>query len=87
VIEKKGLGGKRICRVGINLTNKTNNNLQRLATSCGMSKASFAAMIIERCLSDPLMVSQLQAEFNVNPAYRVIVVRVGGEVELRVQGW
>ncbi|MBB6447375.1 hypothetical protein [Bacillus benzoevorans] len=85
MIEGKGLGGKRVCPTKLSLTNRMDSNLKRLATSCGMPKATLAALIIERCMSDPLYVSQLQKEFNVNPSYLVMPVTRNGEVELVVR--
>lgn len=84
--EERGLGGKRVCRVGVNLTNKTNNKLSKLATACGMPKTTLAALLVERCLDDPLLISKLQQEFNKHAAYKVMPVKVNGETEYMFRG-
>lgn len=86
MIENRGLGGKRVCRVGINLTNEMNNKLSRLATSCGIPKTTLAALLVERCLDDPVIVSKLQQEFNKHEAYRVLPISVNGETKYMFRG-
>lgn len=86
MIEKKGIGGKRVCRVGVNLTNQYHNKLSKLATSCNMSKTTLAALILERCLDDPVMVDKLQKEFNVHPVYKIMPFRKDGNVDYMFRG-
>mgnify|MGYP000918054056 CR=1 FL=1 len=86
MIHGKGLGGKYCSRVGINLTNRMDSNLKRLAVSCNKSKAEFSRLIIERCISDPAWVAQIQKEYNVDPEYWVMPVNRRGDVELVVRG-
>lgn len=81
MIEGKGCGGKRIRRVNISLSNKMNNKLNQLATSCNMRPTTLAALLIEMCLDDPMIVSRLQKEHNVYPAYKVIPINRGGGTE------
>lgn len=84
--EGRGLGNKRVCRVGINLTNEMNNKLSRLAISCGIAKSTLAATLIERCLDDPLIVSKLQKEFNKHEAYKVLPININGETKYMFRG-
>ena len=84
--EGRGLGNKRVCRVGINLTNKQNNKLNRLAVACGMPKTTLAALLVERSLDDPILVSKLQQEFNKHAAYKVLPIKKDGETEYMFRG-
>lgn len=81
MIEGKSLGGKRICRVNISLTNAENQKLSKLATACNMRPTTLAHLLITRCLDDPLLVSRLQDEFGIYNAYRVVPVNHNGEIQ------
>lgn len=81
MIEGKGLGGKKINRVNVSLDNKMNQKLNKLATACNMRPTTFARVLIERCLNDPVIVSELQNEYAVHSAYRVIPVTINGQIE------
>lgn len=72
MIEGKGLGGKKIDRVNVSLSNKYKTKLNRLATACNMRPTTLACLLIERCLDDPSTVAELQEEFGVYSAYRVL---------------
>ena len=72
MIEGKGLGDKKINRVGISLSNSYEKKLHQLATACQLKPTTLAGMLVERCLDDPLLIEQLQNELNVHSAYRVI---------------
>lgn len=72
MIEGKGLGGKKVNRVGVSLSNNYMKKLNRLATACNKKPTALAGLIVERCLDDALMVEQLQNEFGVYEAYRVL---------------
>jgi hypothetical protein len=50
-----------------------------------MSKAEFVRLIVERCISDPAWVAQIQKEFNVDPSYWVMPINRRGDVELVVR--
>lgn len=84
--EGRGLGNKRVCRISVNVTNKMNNKLTKLATACGMPKTTLAALLIERCLDDPVIVSKLQQEFNKHAAYKVLPINRNGETEYMFRG-
>lgn len=75
MIEGKGLGGKKINRVGVSLTNKDNSKLNKLATSCNMKPTTLAGLIIEKCLNNPQFVAQLQEEFCIQKAYKVLLIK------------
>ncbi|MGD6871247.1 hypothetical protein ACQCU1_03505 [Sutcliffiella horikoshii] len=74
MIEGKGLGNKKINRVGVSLSNSYHKKLANLAIACQTKPTSLAGLIIERCLDDASMVSQLQNEFGVYMTYRVIPI-------------
>lgn len=75
MIEGKGLGGKRICRVNLSLTNETNRKLGRLAVACGVRPTALAAMMVEHCLNDVGVVDRVQTEMNKVEAYKVLPIR------------
>ncbi|PAD86654.1 hypothetical protein CHH55_16930 [Niallia circulans] len=75
MIEGKGLGGKKVNRVGISLTNKDSSKLNKLATSCNMKPTTLAGLIIEKCLNNPQFVAQLQEEFCIQKAYKVLLIK------------
>ena len=71
MIEGKGLGGKKVNRVGLSLSNHYSNNLNKLATACGMRPTTLAAMILEMCLDDAMFISKLQNDYCKFAAYRI----------------
>lgn len=75
MIEGKGLGNKKINRVNVSLTNKTNLKLNRLATACGMRPTTLACFLIELCLDSSELVTRLQTEYGIHNAYKVVPVR------------
>lgn len=75
MIEGKGLGNKKVNRVGVSLSNNYQKKLNRLATACNKKPTSLAGLILERYLDDALMVEQLQNEFGVYEAYRVLPMK------------
>lgn len=83
MIEGKGLGNKKVNRVGVSLSNDYSLKLNRLATSCGMKPTTLAGLILERGLDDPKLVRVLQKEFCKYAAYRVLPIKnyETGEVE------
>jgi hypothetical protein len=86
MIEGKGLGGKKINRVNVSLSNKTESKLRRLATACDMKPTTLAGMLIEIGLNDARLVSELQAEYCKESAYRVIVVNKNGDLNYVLTG-
>lgn len=87
MIERKGLGGKKIDRVNVSLSNKYKSKLNRLATSCQKRPTTLAGMLIEICLDSPEIIDMLQENYNVHNAYKVIPLENynTGEVELLLQ--
>ncbi len=86
MIEGKGLGGKKVNRVGVSLTNKYDNKLQRLATACNMKPTTLAGMLIEKSLDNAQLVNELQKEYCTQSAYKVVLVNNGGEINYVLRG-
>lgn len=82
MIEGKGLGGKKIDRVNLSLSNSYSRKLNRLAAACGMKRTSFASYLLEMCLDDPVLVMKLQNELNKEPAYKVVPVKKYNSTEV-----
>lgn len=81
MIEGKGLGGKKVNRVNISMTNRMNQKLNKLATACNMRPTTLAGLLIEKSLDNVQLVSELQSEFAVHTAYRVLLIRNQGSIE------
>jgi hypothetical protein len=75
MIEGKGLGNKKVNRVNVSLTNKTNQKLNKLATACSLKPTTLACMLIELSLDNPDVVDMLQSEHGVHNAYKVVPIR------------
>ena len=84
MIEGKGLGGKKVNRVNVSLSNLYETKLRRLAVSCNMRPTTLAARLIELSLDSPELVYTLQEQFNIHAAYKVIPLEdySTGEIEL-----
>lgn len=80
MIEGKGLGGKKVNRVNISLTNKYNQKLSRLAVSCNIKPTTLAGLLIERCLDDPKLIAALQNDHNIHSAYKIVPIQHQGEI-------
>jgi hypothetical protein len=81
MIEEKGLGGKKIVRVNVSLTNKEDSKLRRLATACNMKPTTLAGLLIERSLENVRLVVELQKEYCTQSAYKVVLLNNGGELQ------
>lgn len=79
--EGRNLGGKKVNRVNLSLTNELHKKLTRLAKSCEMNHTTLAALLVEMCLNDPKLVNQLQRDYNIYPAYKVVPVQNNGKTE------
>ncbi|MBV7507399.1 hypothetical protein KW850_19350 [Bacillus sp. sid0103] len=86
MIEGKGLGGKKIHRVNVSITNKQALKLNRLATACNMKPTTLAGLLIEKGLNDAVLVSELHREYCTQSAYRVVVVNNNGELNFVLSG-
>lgn len=86
MIEGKGLGGKKVHRVNISLTNKEAFKLNRLATACDMKPTTLAGLLIEIGLNDARLVSELQREYCKESAYHVVVVNNNGDLNYVLTG-
>lgn len=84
MIEGKGLGNKKINRVNLSLTNFELQKLKQLATACGMSPTTMAAHIVAHALDDSSIVYNLQKDYCLNDAYRVVPMNLGGRVRYKV---
>lgn len=71
MIEGKGLGGKRVNRVNISLSNHYEANLRRLAVACDMKPTTLAGLLVELGLDNADLVSELQNERCKYAAYKV----------------
>ncbi|MBO0961628.1 hypothetical protein J1P26_18135 [Neobacillus sp. MM2021_6] len=75
MIEGKGLGGKRVNRVGLSLTNEYETKLLKLATACNFRHhTTFANLLIEMCLDNAQLVSDLQKKYCTQSAYKIFIV-------------
>jgi hypothetical protein len=86
VIEGKGLGGKKVNRVNVSMTNKLSLKLNRLATACNMKPTTLAGLLVERCLNDPRIVSELQKEYCTEKAYKLVFINNHGELNYVLSG-
>jgi hypothetical protein len=86
MIEGKGLGGKKVHRVNVSLTNMQSSKLSRLATACNMKPTTLAALLIEKSLDNVQLVNELQKEYCTQSAYRVVLINNGRDVEYVLRG-
>jgi sulfur carrier protein ThiS len=86
MIEGKGLGGKKIHRVNVSLTNKQSSKLNRLATSCNMKPTTLAGLLIELGLNNARVVTDLQKEYCTQSAYKIVMVNNNGELNYVLAG-
>ena len=75
MIEGKGLGGKKVNRVNVSMTNRMNQKLNKLATACNMRPTTLACLLIEKSLDNVQLISDLQREFAIHTAYKVLPIR------------
>jgi hypothetical protein len=86
MIEGKGLGNKKINRVGLSLSNQYDSKLRRLATACNIKHTTLAGLIIEKYLDNVQLVYELQKDYCTQAAYRVIPVNKNGQLEYVLSG-
>ncbi|MEH7308067.1 hypothetical protein [Neobacillus drentensis] len=86
MIEGKGLGGKKVHRVNVSLTNRQSFKLNRLATACNMKPTALAGMLINLSLNNVELVNRLQQEYCTQTSYRVVLVNKGGELVYLLNG-
>lgn len=80
MIEGKGLGGKKVNRVNLSLSNKYHAKLNKLAVACNIRPTTLAAALLEKCLDNPKLIAELQADHNIHSAYKIVPVNHQGEV-------
>jgi hypothetical protein len=86
MINEKGLGGKRINRLNLSITNEDEKNINMLATACGMKPASIAYEIFLRGLNDIQLLNELQKEYCIQSAYRIVFIQHDGRLEYTLAG-
>jgi hypothetical protein len=86
MIEEKGLGNKKVNRVNMSLSTHYDTNLRRLATACGMYHTTLAGIILEKCLDSPMLVQELQKEYCIQKAYKVVLVKKDGKIHYMLTG-
>lgn len=86
LIEGKGLGGKKIHRVNVSLTNKQALKLNRLATACNLKPTTLAGLLIEISLNNAGLVDLLQKEYCTQTSYRVVLVNNDTELLYLLNG-
>lgn len=86
MIENKGLGGKKIIRRSVSLSNEYDGKLLKLSTACRSKPASLASYFIEWCLDNIELVNQLQDERCTQKSYRVRAVKHNGKVIYTLTG-
>lgn len=77
---ERGMGGKRVIRKSISLTNDLDTKSKQLATSCNMSQAELLYTILEMALNSAPTVQYLQKQHNTNSKYEVIPIKVGNKL-------
>ncbi|RHW37336.1 hypothetical protein D1B31_16360 [Neobacillus notoginsengisoli] len=80
MIEGKGLGGKKVNRVNVSLSNEFNRKLNRLATACNMRPTTLAGLLVERCLDSAEVIVELQKQYCLHSAYKIMPVKRNGEL-------
>jgi hypothetical protein len=89
MIEEKGLGGKKVNRVGISISNEYDSKLRKLATACNMRHTTLAGLLVEMSLDNLELVNKLQNQYCTQKAYKVVFVRNAqgnGEVQYVLSG-
>ncbi|MED1472633.1 hypothetical protein [Bacillus salipaludis] len=86
MIVSKGGGNKKINRVNLSLTDKQFMNLKRLSIKLNIRHTKLAALIIEKCLSDVLLINYLQNEYCTQKAYRIVPINKKGELTFTLIG-
>jgi hypothetical protein len=87
MINEKGLGGKRINRLNMSITNEDEKNINMLATACGKRyAATIAYEILSRGLKDISLLNELQKEYCIQSAYRIVFIQHDGRLEYTLTG-
>jgi hypothetical protein len=86
MIEEKGLGGKKVNRVGPSLSNHYDKNLRRLATACNMPHTKLAGEFLEYCLDNEDIFNCFQSKYCTQKAYKLRFVRNKGKVHYVLTG-
>jgi hypothetical protein len=71
LIEEKGLGDKRVNRVGISLSNRYHSKLNKLAVACSVKPTTLAGLLVELSLDNADLVAEIQKDRCKYAAYKV----------------
>ena len=71
----RGSGKRKVARVNLSLTNNDSFKLERLAVACETKPTTLAAHMVKYCLNDPLFIKEVQDEFCIHSAYRILPIR------------
>jgi hypothetical protein len=74
MIEGKGLGGKKINRVNVSLSNAYDLKLRRLAIACNMKPTTLAGLLVQLSLDNADLVAELQKNHCKYNAYKVMPI-------------
>ncbi|MCM2534610.1 hypothetical protein NDK43_22535 [Neobacillus pocheonensis] len=62
MIEGKGLGNKKVNRVGLSLSNRYDNKLRKLTTACNLKHTTLAGILLEKSLDNIQLVHEMQKD-------------------------
>ena len=79
-VHKKGIGGKRIVRKSISLSNEFDTKLKKLAISCDIPPATLAGLLVELSLDSPSVIKYLQDKYNKDETYKIYPVKANGKI-------
>lgn len=86
MIEGKGLGGKRVSRYNLSLTNQEALNLERLARAVNKNPSVLIREIFFQTIYDPYFLRKYQDEFCKEKAYRVVMLNNERETKFILTG-
>jgi hypothetical protein len=86
MIEGKGLGGKRVNRLKLSLTNSDESDLAKLATACNMKKSELGYHMFQYLIHNPEFLNYIQKEYCTQKAYKVVLVNKNGNKQLALTG-
>jgi hypothetical protein len=86
MIEGKGLGGKRVSRYNLSLTNQESLNLERLARSVNKNPSVLIREIFFQCIYNDQFLQKYLDEHCIEKAYRVVMLKTEGEAKFILTG-
>jgi len=76
----KKMDEKRGARFSVSVSYDTDTKLEKLATSCEMSKSELVDFVLKSAINSSEYVMKLQNRFNKNDKYRVYLVSENGKI-------